>query len=376
MLRKDVFGLIYAAEDNINLRELTTQRSVGALPIGGRYRAIDFILSNMVNSGIRNIGILPRKNYQSMMDHLGSGKEWSLNRKKDGLFFLPPLDTAEDTGNYQGTLDVIKGAGPYIRRASQEYCLLTGSFTVFNIDFNEMFDFHIKSGADITILYNTENAAAQQEKRFQDLRLDLAEDGYVRDIAFKQENTGLCNVGMDTYIIRKDLLQYLVDNAIARQQHKFVQDVLLNNPYHLKIYGYRHDGYVGRLHTVASYLQLNMDFLNPDIQQELFYNGNPIYTKIKDEAPAKYGSNAEVKSSLIASGCVIDGSVENSILFRGVHVGKGVKIKNSIVMQDSVIYEDSDLEWVILDKRVSIGARTALKGSQKYPVVIPKNETV
>lgn len=376
MLRKDVFGLIYAAEDNINLRELTARRSVGALPLGGRYRVIDFILSNMVNSGIRNIGVLPRRNYQSMMDHLGSGKEWSLNRKSDGLFILPPFDNVEDNGNYKGTLDVIKGAGSYLRRAPQQYCLLSGSFTVYNTDFSGMFDFHLKSGADITILYNVEQEKNHREKLFQDLRLDVREDGLVCDMAFKQEHTGLCNVGMDTYLIRKDLLLYLIDSSVSRQRHKFVQDVLLNNEHNLKIYGYRHDGYVGRLHSAASYLQLNMDFLDEKIQKGLFYTGNPVFTKIKDEAPAKYGAYAEVKNSLVASGCVINGTVENSVLFRGVRVGRDVNVKNCVVMQDSVIYEDSDIEWVIIDKRVSVGPHTNLKGSRQYPVVIPKGETV
>ena len=150
----------------------------------------------------------------------------------------------------------------------------------------------------------------------------------------------------------------------------------MGNEYHLKIYGYRHNGYVGRLHTVASYLQLNMDFLKAEVQQELFYGGNPIYTKIKDEAPAKYGLHAEVKNSLIAGGCEIDGSVENSVLFRGVRIGRNVTVKNSIVMQNSVVYEESDLNCVIIDKRASVGPRTTLKGTKQYPVVIPKGETV
>lgn len=376
MLRKDVFGLIYAAEDNVNLGELISSRSVGALPIGGRYRAIDFILSNMVNSGIRNVGILPRKNYQSMMDHLGSGKEWSLNRKKDGLFVLPPFDNAEDNGNYKGTLDVIRGAGSYLHRANQQYCLLSGSFTIFRTDLSKMFEFHLKSGADITVLYNVEKEGTSHQKLFRDLRLDLDENGLVRDMAFQQARTGLSNVSMDTYIIRKDLLEYLVDNACSRERHEFIQDVLLNKEYNLKVYGYQHDGYVGRLHSVASYLQLNMDFLDDDIQQELFYNGNPIYTKIKDEAPAKYGVDAKTKNSLIASGCEIEGTVENSILFRGVRVGKGATVKNSIVMQDSVIHAGSDLDWVIIDKQVSVELSTMLKGTRQYPVVIPKGETV
>ncbi len=376
MLRKDVFGLIYSAEENINLRELVTSRSVGALPLGGRYRTIDFILSNMVNSGIRNIAVLPRKNYQSMMDHLGSGKEWSLNRKKDGLFFLPPYDNSEDNGNYKGTLDMIRGASSYWRHVTQEYCLLSGASTVFRFDFSKMFEFHLQSGADITLLYSAAPQAGERKKMFQDLRLDVDENGLIRDMAYQQEGSNLPNLSMDVYLIRKDLLRYLVDSAISRERHSFIQDILLNNDYNLKIYGYQHDGYVGRLDTVASYLQLNMDFLDDEIQQELFYNGNPIYTKIKDEAPAKYGAHAKVNNSLIASGCIIDGTVENSILFRGVRVGKDVHIKNSVVMQDTIIHDGVDLEWVILDKLVSVETGNQLKGSRQYPLVIPKDEKI
>ncbi len=375
-MRKDVFGLIYAGEENLHLRELTAQRSLAALPIGGRYREIDFALSNMVNSGIRNIGVVTRKNYRSLMDHLGSGKPWNLSRKNDGLFILPPYDNAEDSGSYRGTLDVLRGAGAYLRRVPQQYCLLTGSFTVYHTTYNDMFDYHLKNGADITILYNTEKKEAESGKLFQDLRLELDENGRVTDLAFKPQNPDLSNVGMDTYIIKKDLLQYLIDASISRQRHKFVQDVLINNPYHLKICGYRYDGYVGRLHSVASYMKLNMDFLKEDVQQKLFYTGSPVYTKIKDGAPTKYGPEASVTGSLIASGCIINGRVENSILFRGVQVGENVAIKNSIIMQDSIIYKESDLEWVIIDKKAMVGPRTTLKGSMQYPVVIPKGETV
>lgn len=375
-MRKDVFGLIYAGEENLQMRELTAQRSLAALPIGGRYREVDFVLSNMVNSGIRNVGVVPFKNYQSLMDHLGSGKAWNLNRKSDGLFILPPYDNAEDSGVYRGTLDALRGAGPYLRRVPQQYCLLTGSFTVYHMTYNDMLDYHLKSGADITILYNTEDNAVQSGKLFQDLRLGLDENGRVTDLVFRPQNPGLSNVGMDTYLIKKDLLQYLIDASVSRQRHKFIQDVLVNNPYHLNIRGYRYDGYVGRLHSVASYMKLNMDFLKEEVQQKLFYTGSPVYTKIKDGAPTKYGPAAQVTGSLIASGCRINGRVENSILFRGVQIGKNVSVKNSVIMQDSIIYEDSDIEWVIIDKKASVGPRTILKGSMQYPVVIPKGEMV
>ncbi len=375
-MRKDVFGLIYAGEENLNLRELTTLRSLAALPIGGRYREIDFLLSNMVNSGIRNVGVLTQKNYRSLMDHLGSGKAWNLNRKNDGLFILPPYDNIENSGSYRGTLDVFQGADAYLRRVPQQYCLLSGSFTVYHTNYQDMLEYHLASGADVTILYNVEKKEEGTGKLFQDLRLELDEDGRVVDLAFKAQSSELSNVGMDTYIIKKDLLQYLIDASISRQRHRFVQDILVDNPYHLKICGYRHDGYVGRLHSVSSYMKLNMDFLKEEVQQQFFYTGSPVYTKIKDGAPTKYGPQANVSGSLIASGCIVNGTVENSILFRGVQVGEGAVIKNSIVMQDSTIYAGSELEWVIIDKKAAVGPKTILKGSKQYPLIIPKGESV
>ena len=375
-MRKDVFGLVYAGEENINLRELVNLRSVSALPVGGRYRVIDFTLSNMVNSGIRNIGIIPKKNYQSLIDHVGSGKDWNLDRKTDGLFILPPYDTFENTGSYNGLVDTLKGASAYIRRAPQKYCLLTGSYTLFNCDYYGMFEQHMDTGADITMLYNEEPTCAEKGAHFKDLRLTMNDDGRITDMQYRSEKSSQKKVGMDVYLVRKDLLEYLIDDAMAHGKYNFVTDVLIKNLKHLKIYGCKHTGHVARLSSAAAYQKLNMDFLKPEVQDDLFCKERPIYTKVKDGAPAKYGSDAQVKNSLIGSGCVIEGEVENSVLFRGVYVGKGAKIKNSIVMQDSRIYENTSLDQVIVDKRVNVRPYSNLVGSQEYPLIIPKGAVV
>lgn len=376
-MQKDVFGLIYAGEENINLRELINERSVSALPVGGRYRVIDFMLSNMVNSGIRNVGVITRKNYQSLMDHVGSGKEWDLSRKNDGLFILPPFDTFENAGNHQGLVDTIKGAGSYLHRVPQQYCLLTGSFTIFNGVFDDMFRQHLETGADITILYNVEDElSAAPAVKFRDVRLETNEEGRVVDMQYKANLSKCTKVSMDAYLIKKDLLEFLVDDAMAHNKYDLVTDVIMQNLDRLKIYGYEHKGYVARMNSVASYYKINMDFLKPEVQKDLFFTGRNIYTKSKDEAPTKYGTEAQVKNSLVASGCVIEGEVENSILFRGVYVAKGTKIKNSIIMQDSQIYENASLDKVILDKRVNIRPYTNLVGNKSYPVIIPKGAIV
>ena len=375
MLR-NTFGLIYAGEQNINLRELVYLRTVGALPVGGRYRAIDFILSNMVNSGIRNIGVIAQRSYHSLMDHLGSGKEWDLSRKNDGLFILPPFSSAENMGTYRGLVDAIKGVMGYISRSKQQYCILSGSYTIFNRTFDDMVEYHMDSGADITMLYNEEEADFFKGERYNDVRLHLNDDGRVIDLEINATTSDSKKVGMDTYVMRKDLLEYLVEDCMSRGKYNFVSDLLMGNLNRIKIMGYEHKGYVGRLHSVASYYKINMDFLNRDVQDHLFYSDNQIYTKIKDEVPAKYAKTSNVKNSLVANGCIIEGEVENSILFRGVYVGKGAKIKNSIIMQNSEIYINSDLEYVILDKSVNIRQGRRLIGDEVFPVIIRKGAIV
>lgn len=375
MLR-DTFGLIYAGEQNINLRELVYLRTVGALPVGGRYRAIDFILSNMVNSGIRNVGVIAQRSYHSLMDHLGSGKEWDLSRKNDGLFILPPFSSAENMGSYRGIVDAIKGVMSYISRSKQQYCVFSGSYTIYNMAFDDMVRYHLDTGADITMLYNEEESDDFRGERFNDVRLHLNDEGRLIDLEINAALSDSKKVGMDTYVIRKDLLEYLVEDCMSRGKYNFVSDLLMNNLNRIKIMGYKHGGYVGRLHSVASYYKLNMDFLNTDIQKDLFYGDNQIYTKIKDEVPAKYAKTSNVKNSLVANGCIIEGEVENSVLFRGVYVGKGTKIKNSIIMQNSEVYNNSDLEYVILDKSVNIRQGRRLIGDEVFPVIIRKGAIV
>lgn len=373
---KNVFGLIYCSEQNINLIELTAKRAIGALPIGGRYRAIDFVLSNLVNSGVRNVGVVAQRNYHSLMDHLGSGKEWDLSRKIDGLFMLPPYDTTENSGAYRGMCDAVKNAMSYIRRSSQQYCLVTGAHNIYNTTYNDMFRKHIENNADITILFNTNRTLDDCAQSYSDVRLFMNENGRVTDMEVNSMMPISSNECMDAYIIRKDLLEYLVEDAVSRGKYHWTSEVLLPNINRLKIYGHAHAGYVGRMHSVASYFHINKDLLNIDVQRELFHTGHQIYTKIKDEVPAKYGPESSVKNSLVANGCVIEGTVENSVLFRGVYVGKGATIKDSVIMQDSEIYQNCWLENAILDKQVHVRSGRKLIGDQAYPVIIKKGAMV
>lgn len=372
-MSKEVFGLIYAGENNMNLRELVTLRSLAALPVGGRYRAIDFPLSNMVNTGIRNVGVITQKNYHSLMDHLGSGKDWGLNRRNGGLCLLPPYDNSEDPGNYRGLLDAISGAMYYVRRCPEEYCLLCGSYTIYNTNYKDMIDYHISSGADITMLYNCQPAP---EDHFKDLCIETDETGRVTEMKFNSRLSGTRKMGMDIYLMKKELLIYLVEDAVSRGRYGLIQDILIPNIERLRIHGYEYDGYVGRLVSIASYYKTSMDMLDPEVHDSIFFAGNKVYTKIKDEVPVKYCANSHVSNSLIANGCVIEGRVENSILFRGVHVGRDAVIKNSIIMQSGDVGQGSMLEDVILDKSVIVREGRRLVGDVNFPVIIRKGAVV
>ncbi len=373
---KDVFGLIYAGEENYNLRELVLIRSIAALPVGGRYRVIDFALSNMVNSGIRNVGIITQKNYQSLMDHVGSGKEWDLSRKTDGLFMLPPFDNAENTGIYRGISDAIRSNMSYIKRASQPYCLLVGSSTVHTATYNHMLKAHLEKKADITILYNVDNGGGESREHYRGLRLFTDEDGWVTEMDYNFKYSSSDKAGMEVYLIHKSLLEYVIDRSIAHGHFDFVNDALLKNVKNLRILGIEHKGYVGRLDSVNAYYDMNMDMLRPEVQKDLFYTGRPVYTKIKDEAPVKYGDNAAVKNSLLANGCVIKGEVEDCMLFRGVRVGNGARLKGCIIMQECDIDANCSLEYIIADKNCHIREGRTLVGDPNYPSIIRKGSVL
>ena len=375
MLRNDVFGLIYASEDNYNLRELVSERSVAALPIGGRYRAIDYTLSNMVETGIRNVGVITLKNYKSLMDHLGSGKEWDLARKNHGLVLMPPYDTVSNRGIYQGMCDAVYSKLDFLHRAPQEYCLLSGSYTIYSTLYSGMFEEHIKNNADITVMYSTEDKKSD-EAVCDDVRLYTDENGRVVDIEYESKFSKSNKLGMDVYLMHKTLLETLVQGACARGKYDFVTDVLIPNIKKLKIYAVPHKGYVGRLTSVNDYFNINMDMLKKDVQRDLFASGHPVHTRIKDEPPVIYKSNAQVENSVFGDGCTVDGTVQNCVIFRGVSIGRGAVLKNCIIMQECSIGEGCELTNVIIDKFARINHGVRLMGAPGFPVIIRKEAVI
>ena len=371
----NAFGLIVSGERTTRLKDLTLSRSTAAVPFGGRYRAIDFILSDMVNAGITSVGLVTEKNYHSLMDHLGSGKEWDLHRKRDGLFILPPFMTKDNAGVFRGAVDALRSVMGYVRRTQEDYAILSWPRVVMNVDLVPMMEQHVATGADITILY-AEDGSLQPEDQSQDLRLILDEKGRVTDMELDAYRPRSVNRSADVMILKKELLEYLVEEAFARGEYDFHRDILLKKYRTLNIMGYKYDGFLARLESIESYFAANMALLNPDVQADLFNPRHPIYTKVKDEVSARYSVSAQVKNALVADGCVIEGLVENSILFRGVHVKPGARIFNSIVMQGAEVGENVLLDHVILDKGVKILPGRTLQGYDSFPIVIRKNQTV
>ncbi len=367
---KDMMGIIFADTNDIRLNELTEKRSVSALPVGGRYRLIDFILSNMVNSGIFNIGVTTQINYSSLMDHLGSGAPWDLNRKHYGLFMLPPYIRGGAGGLSAGNIDQLYGVLTFLRRSRQQYVLLSGGNIVCNFTFEEALKKHIENEADVTVIYHDEKERTEQLSRSTVYSVD--ESGRVTGIEHNARCPKTTLAGMEMFIIDRMRLIGLIEEGYANGSHDFIRDVLLTNLKRLNIYGYEYKGFVGKVDSVRSYYSVNMQMLLPEVKKELFESDDLIYTKVKDQVPTMYGESALVSDSLVADGCNIDGTVENSIIFRGVHIGRGAVVRNSIVMQNSVVENNCDIENVVIDKECTLRTGKRLIGQPNYPVILPK----
>lgn len=367
---KTVMGIINLQENENLIQEITSKRPLAAVPFAGRYRLIDFTLSSMVNSGIQNVGVLLPNKSRSIMDHLRSGKDWDLARKHDGLCYLPPAEAANGIRN--GDVQSLYTHLDFIEHSAQRYVLIAGSQIVYNMNYESALRFHQNTGADITMVYNMQDG----EDYSGGTVLETAENGLVNDIAINPIALSNAKVSMGIYLMDKRVFIDIVKSCFARGGTNFLIDGLMKIGGRYTIYGFKHDGYVARINSTASYYNASMDILDPKKWQEIFLDGGLVYTKVKDEAPAKYKQNASVVNSMVANGCVVEGTVENSILFRGVKVGKGVHIKNSIIMQKCELQDEALVENVICDKDVVITQGKWLKGAPNYPLVVEKGVVI
>ena len=365
----DARGIILSGDKKIS--PVTDIRSVAALPIAGSYRLIDFVLSNMANAGIRNVGVVTASNYTSLMDHIKSGKPWDLDRKSGGLTILPPNMHKARYSTLRGDIDMLEGVYDYIAKAKETYVILSLGTSLYNINFEEVLEEHIEKQADITVVYKKMPELSDSElSRF--TLIDMDEEGRVTDIEIEPYYPKTSNTGLDVYIMERALLCSILDECIARGEHDLMKDAVIKKLAALRVFGYEYTGYTDKIDSLKAYFRNNMAFLDHDIKDELLNSEHPIYTKSKDRAPTKYGEEALVENSLIGDGCIIEGTVINSVLSRGVKVAKGAVVKNSIIMQDSIINENVSLDYVVFDKEVHVTAGRRLLGQDSYPLAIEK----
>jgi glucose-1-phosphate adenylyltransferase len=369
-----ILGIINLSASTEKLKSLTEIRTVGSIPIAGRYRVIDFILSNMVNSGISNIAICTQGKSRSLYDHVGSGKYWDLDRKKEGLSYFHP-----ETFNFErqfrtGDLETFKDMIGFVKSAKQPYVLITKSYMLAQIDYKKMLKNHEESDADITILYKRMN---DYVRRFVDCdTLNIDEDNKVISVGKNLGKKKYYNVSMEMYMMKKEKFVEIIEEAIQRGDVDSLKAALLKQVNRSKVKAYSHEGYLACINSVQNFYRSNMDFLNPEIQSEMFSEDGLVYTKIKDEPSTFYGEDSYTNNSLISSGCIIEGVVENSVLSRGVHVKKGAIVRNSVVMQNSIIEETANINYMILDKNVQVSEKRVFNGDQDHPFVITKNTRV
>ena len=368
----NAMGLIFT--NDASLGELTNKRTMASLPFGGRYRQVDFALSNLSCAGIKHIGIISRHSYQSLMNHVGDGEEWGLELEEGGLEFLTPF--AHSTiGTYRGKLESIANAMDFLEYGDEEdYVVMVDSAVLSNIDLNKVVEAHIASGKDITVV--TKKGICTGEKKI-DLALAV-ENGEVTEMVVDYNADEKYVASMDIFVIGKKLLMQSVKSLVARDKFHMDRDLVMGGWRRglISVNVYEHEGVALFNESVEEYFNNSLSLICKEVRNDLFGANHPVYTKVRDRVPTYYGENSEVEDCLVADGCLLDGEVENSILFRQVTVEKDAEVEDCIIMNDTVIGEGAKLKYAILDKNVTVSAGAKLYGTKKSPVYIKRGETV
>lgn len=374
----NALGIIFPNVYDELVPELTNERLMASIPFASRYRLIDFVLSSMVNCGINNVTILVRKNYFSLLDHLGSGREWDLTRKNGGLNIFPPF-AQKNMEVSSGKVILLANILGFLKAQKEKYIVMSDTHIAFNFNFKALLDVHIASGADATIVYTKEELSermrhAEDTRRAFSYTLDLDGDRITK-IHINPKTPGIQNVSTNIYVFNREALIELISEAYISGSAYIERDILLPRLDSLKVNGYEYKGYTARIESLKGYFDESMKLLKNENLDALF-GKNPIYTKIRDDNPTRYIAGASAKNVLVADGCVIEGEIENCILFRGVKIGKGAKVKNSILMQDTVVKAGVEAEYIIADKKVTISEGKKLTGTDSFPVFIVKRQVV
>ncbi len=375
----DLAAIVFSDTYGTELNNLVLRRTLAAIPFGARYRLIDFTLSNLVNSGIRNIGLVVKQNYQSLLGHIQSGREWDLDRKNGGLQILPPFSTEGNTEKvYKNRLEGLMANISYLRRLEEEYVIITGCDHVYNVNYSLAFDFHIQSGARITCLYANKPINPEDGRNLS--WMTVTEAGDVTEILTSQDRPFPgAKLSLNTYIMkRRDLLEILNETYRSRHEsfrHDIVDAMVKEGGGQVRAVGT--DERILFVNTVPGYLKSSLLLLDPDIRESLFRNEErPVITKVKDSPPTRYGPEARVSNSLIADGAIIDGTVRNSVIFRGVKIGSDAVVENCVVMQDTTVSDGVRLNYAILDKEVFIEPGRLLSGYLTRPFMVERNSRI
>ena len=374
-------GLIFSNIHDASIPELTKPRTMASIPFGGRYRLIDFALSNMVNSDITTVGLITHNNYQSLLDHIGTGKDWDLARRSGGIRILPPFITSGTRGDdrlYNTRLQALVGVKNFVENCGADHVIISDCNMICNIDFTDAVDNHIANNADITIitkLVNTNELKFPLDKYIK--VVEYNEKGEILDYVSYDSQEGELHINTNMMIIKRSYLLSLINEADARGYDSFSRDVMRRNLGKHRFFAFEYDGYFNYIDSMQKYFFCNMKMLDSAKRKLVFHVKNrPIYTKVRNSPPTRYTESAKVTNSIIADGCTIEGVVENSILFRGVKVGKGTVIKNSILLQNTYTGEDVYLNCVVTDKDVTIKNGKMLSGHETLPFYIGKGTTV
>ena len=364
-------GIILAGGNNRKMRELSQKRAIGAMPVAGSYRSIDFALSNMTNSHIQRVGVLTQYNARSLNAHLSSSKWWDFGRKQGGLFVFTPTITKENSLWYQGTADAIYQNLEFLKSSHEPYVVIASGDCVYKMDYNKVLEYHIAKRADVTVVCTTCDNPSEIE-RFGVLRMN--EDCRIEEFEEKPMVSSYNTISTGIYVIRRRQLIELIERAALEGRHDFVKDILIRYKNLKRIYGYKIDTYWSNISTAEAYYKTNMDFLKPEVRKYFFKDLPSVYSKVSDQPPAKYNPGAIVKNSLVGSGSIINGTIENSVIFKKVFVGNNCVIKNSIILNDVYLGDNTYIENCIVESRDTIRANTRHVGEDGIKIVIEKNE--
>jgi len=364
-------GIILAGGNNHRLGPLSEKRAVGAMPIAGSYRAIDFALSSMANSRIQKVGVLTQYNAGSLGEHLSSSKWWDFGRKQGGLYVFTPTITADNGFWYRGTADAIYQNISFLKNSHEPYVVIASADCVYKIDFNKLLEYHISKKSDITVVCK-EMPEGTDLERYGTLKMN--EESRVEEFEEKPLMAKSSTISCGIYVIRRRQLIDLIEKNVKEERYDFVRDILIRYKDAKHIYGYKIKDYWRNIASVDDYFETNMDFLKPDIRDYFFRQYPDVYSKIDDQPPAKYNPGARIRNSLVASGCIINGTVENSIIFKEAYIGNNCCIKNSIILNDVYIGDNTYIENCIVESRGTMKANSYYKGDDGIKIIVEKND--